>query len=128
MNKVLFRNFGWLKMLVALSALSMLLLPSVFAHGKQDFTLVNATGVEINKVFISPHSTNNWEEDVLGRDTLADGESVDITFDRSETAAKWDLRVEDKQGNAIEWENLNLLQLSKVTLHYKNGRAWADVE
>ncbi len=128
MNKRSQKIARWLKALVAMSALSMLLIPTTFARGKQDFTLVNATGVEINRVYISPHSTNNWEEDILGQETLPDGDSVLITFDRSERAAKWDLRVEDKQGNAIEWENLNLLEISKVTLHYKNGRAWADVE
>lgn len=106
----------------------MLLIPTTFARGKQDFTLVNATGVEIHRVYVSPHSTNDWEEDILGQETLPDGDSVLITFDRNERAAKWDLRIEDKQGNAIEWENLNLLEISKVTLHYKNGRAWADVE
>lgn len=93
--------------------------------GKQDFTLVNATGVEIDKVYISPHDKDDWEEDILGRDTLPDGQSVDIKFHRNETAAMWDLRVEDKQGNSIEWENLNLLEISKVTLHYENGKATA---
>jgi hypothetical protein len=94
----------------------------------QDFTLVNKTGVEIDKVFISPHDGNDWEEDILGRDTLPDGQSVDIKFHRSETAPMWDLRVEDSKGNAIEWENLNLLQISKATLHYDNGKATAEVE
>ena len=94
----------------------------------QDFTLVNKTGVEIDKVFISPHDSDDWEEDILGRDTLPSGESVDIKFHRSETAALWDLRVEDSKGNAIEWENLNLLTIAKATLHYENGKATAEVE
>jgi hypothetical protein len=94
----------------------------------QDFTLVNETGVEIHKVFISPHDSNDWEEDILGRDTLPTGQSVDIKFNRTEKAANWDLRVEDSQGNAIEWENLNLLKISKLTLHYKDGKATADME
>jgi hypothetical protein len=38
------------------------------------------------------------------------------------------LRIEDKGGNSIEWENLNLLKISKVTLHYKDGKGTADVE
>jgi pyruvate/2-oxoglutarate dehydrogenase complex dihydrolipoamide acyltransferase (E2) component len=84
----------------------------------QDFTLVNETGVEIDKVFISPHDKDDWEEDVLGKDTLPTGQSVDIKFHRDETAAEWDLRIEDKGGNSIEWENLNLLKISKLTLHY----------
>ncbi len=94
----------------------------------QDFTLVNKTGVEIHKVFISPHDSNDWEEDILGRDTLPDGESVDIKFHRKETAAQWDLRIEDSKGNAIEWENLNLLKIAKATLYYENGKARAVVE
>ena len=98
------------------------------AEGAQDFTLVNKTGVEIDKVFISPHSADSWEEDILGRDTLPDGQSVDIKFHRNEKAAMWDLRIEDSKGNAIEWENLNLLEISKVTLHYENGKATAETE
>ena len=94
----------------------------------QDFTLVNQTGVEIDKVFISPGDKDDWEEDILGKDTLPAGQSVDIKFHRSETAAEWDLRIEDKEGNAIEWENLNLLEISKVTLHYKDKKATAEVE
>ena len=96
--------------------------------GAQDFTLVNRTGVEINAVYISPHDSDDWEEDILGQDTLADGQSVEIKFNRDEKAALWDLRVEDKGGNSIEWENLNLLQISKATLHYKDGKATAEVE
>lgn len=98
------------------------------AGAAQDFTLVNKTGVEIDKVYISPHDADDWEEDVLGQDTLPDGQSVEIKFNRNETAAQWDLRIEDKEGNAIEWENLNLLQISKVTLNYKDKKATAEVE
>jgi len=94
----------------------------------QDFTLVNETGVEIDKVFISPHDKDDWEEDILGQDTLATGKSVDIKFHRAETAPIWDLRIEDSKGNGIEWENLNLLEISKLTLYYKDGKGTAKVE
>jgi hypothetical protein len=94
----------------------------------QDFSLVNKTGVEIHAVYISPHDGDDWEEDILGRDTLPNGESVDIKFQRTETAENWDLRIEDSKGNAIEWENLNLLKISKATLFYENGKARAEVE
>jgi hypothetical protein len=84
----------------------------------QDFTLVNETGVEIDKVFISPHDDDDWQEDILGKDTLPTGQSVDVKFNRTETAANWDLRIENKEGNGIEWENLDLLKISKLTLNY----------
>jgi hypothetical protein len=96
--------------------------------GAQDFTLVNETGVEIDKVFISPSDKDDWEEDILGKDTLPSGQSVDIKFHRDETAANWDLKVEDKQGNSIEWSDLNLLKISKVTLHYDQSTKKATAE
>ncbi len=102
--------------------------PAADTAGAQDFTLVNTTGVEIDKVFISPHDSDDWEEDVLGQDTLPDGQKVDIKFNRAEKAALWDLRIEDSKENSIEWENLNLLEISKLTLHYKDGKATAVVE
>lgn len=122
-----FRLFGTVATLCLLSAL---LATVSFAQGKQDFTLHNETGVEIYSLYVSPHKADNWEEDVLGVDTLPSGESVDITFSREEKAKLWDLRIEDKEHNYIEWESLNLLEISEVTLHYnaKTARAWADVK
>jgi hypothetical protein len=112
--------------LLLLSALAALAF--VAFAGEQDFTAVNKTGVEIHKLYVSPHSSDDWGEDILGKDTLEDGQSVDIKFHRSEKAAHWDLRIEDSKGNSLTWENLNLMEISKVTLHYKDGKAWADVE
>lgn len=40
----------------------------------------------------------------------------------------WDLRIEDSKGNSLDWESLNLLEIEAVTLHYKDGKAWADVK
>jgi hypothetical protein len=96
--------------------------------GDQDFTLVNKTGVEIHNLHVSPADKESWGEDILGKDTLDDGESVHITFHPSEEAEKWDLRVADKAGTGITWEDLNLLKISKITLHYNDGKATAEVE
>jgi hypothetical protein len=109
-------------------ALSMLVASTAFAQAKQDFTLHNMTGVEIHELYVSPHSSDDWEEDVLGQDTLADGDSVDIHFSPKEKAKLWDLKVVDSKGNSITWESLNLLEIADVTLHYKNGKAWADLK
>ena len=55
-------------------------------------------------------------------------ENVDIKFHRSESAEYWDLKVIDKDGNEIVWQNLDLLKISKVTIKYKEGEATASVE
>src|SRR4051812_26745664 len=102
---------------VVLGSMSVAALFSQAAHaGDQDFSLVNKTGVVIAKVMVSPHEEKSWGEDVMGRDVLSDDETVDIKFHRSETAEYWDLKVIDKEGHEIVWENLNLLKISKVTL------------
>jgi hypothetical protein len=96
--------------------------------GDQDFLLVNKTGVEIHNLHVSPSDKEEWGSDILGQETLADGESAEIKFSPKEEAEKWDLRVADKDGNSIEWSDLNLLKISKITLHYNNGKATAEVE
>jgi hypothetical protein len=96
--------------------------------GDQDFQLINKTGVEIHNLHVSPSDKEDWGSDILGKDTLGDGESAEIKFSTKEDADKWDLRVADKDGNSIEWSDLDLLKISKVTLHYNNGKATAEVE
>jgi hypothetical protein len=96
--------------------------------GDQDFTLINKTGVEIHSLHVAPHSSDEWGEDILGKDTLADGDSLEITFGKHDRAHHWDLRIEDEKGNVLTWENLDLMTIEKVTLHFKDGKAWADLK
>ena len=110
------------------AAIGLVLVPAKTFAADQDFTLANETGVEIHEVFISPHSEDSWQEDVMGKDTLPSGESVDITFDAKENADLWDLKVTDKDGNSIVWENLKLTEITDVILHYEDGKAWADTK
>jgi len=117
------------RVFIALSVLAMIVTATAVARsGKQDFVLRNETGVEIHELYVSPTSADDWEEDVLGVETLPDGESVKVTFDDREKSSKWDLKVVDAKGNSIEWHNLNLIEISEATLHYKDGKAWADVK
>ena len=117
------------KLIALIGVLGLFLTATAFAlPGKQDFVLHNETGVEIHELYVSPTTAEDWEEDVLGVDTLPDGESVKITFEDREKRSKWDLKVVDSKGNSIEWEALNLLEIADVTLHYKDGKAWADVK
>lgn len=118
-----------IKVAALAGAFSLLLTTSALAlQGRQDFTLVNKTGVEIHELYVSPHSAETWEEDVLGADTLPSGQSVEIKFARKEKSKLWDLKIVDGEGNSIEWESLNLLEISEVTLFYKDGKAWAETK
>ena len=101
---------------------------STVLAGKQDFKLVNQTGFDVAEVYVSAHSTDDWENDVMGKAVLATGASVVIHFAPSDKTKDWDLKVVDGKGKSIVWEKLDLLQISKVTLHYADGKASAEVE
>lgn len=99
---------------------------SVFA-GTQDFTLVNETGVEIYSLYVSEASNDDWEEDVLGEHVLPDGDRMEVSF-RGRSACMWDLRVEDEDGDALEWNAINLCESSVVVLRCDSEECWADYE
>jgi len=115
--------------IIALGVIAMFVTVTAFTRaGKQDFVLHNETGVEIHEVFVSPVTSDDWEENVLGKDTLPEGESVKITFDDRDKHSHWDLKVTDGKDNSIEWHDLNLVEISDLTLRYKDGKAWADAK
>ena len=97
----------------------------VSAQNSKTIVVVNKTGVVISALYVTPHSSKEWGEDILGADVLPSNDEIGIVFSRKETAKLWDLRVEDDEGAYIEWENLDLRAISKVTLYYKNGNATA---
>jgi len=98
--------------------------------GAQDFILMNKTGVDIHALRVSSSGDDEWGDDILGADVLGNGDELLIKFSPKEESALWDLRIEDEDGNSIEWERLNLLEISKVTLRYNktSGEAKAQVE
>jgi hypothetical protein len=119
------------KVALTLGVIALFVTASTLARsGKQDFMLHNQTGVEIHSLYVSPHSTDDWEEDVLGQDTLPSGDSVKITFDDRDKHVHWDMKVTDKDGNSLEWYDLNLVEIAEVTLHWDadKGKGWADIK
>lgn len=103
--------------------------PGVALAGNQDFTLVNHSGRQVDSVYVSKVRSNSWEEDVMGRDTLDAGESVDISFARGEHGCHWDLMVKYHRGGHDTWPNLDLCDVSKVVLYRdRSGEVQARVE
>ena len=101
---------------------------AVKAHaGTQDFVLVNKTGVTIHNLFISESNKDEWEEDVLGEDTLEDGDTVTITFSGKKACAS-DLMVKDEEGESVYWRKIDLCSVSKVVLHCNAKECWATVD
>ena len=135
MNIVASNKNRKLKALFAIVALAIMVVPVALAQGtqnfvsaasqnKQDFTLHNETGQEVKEVYISPTGVEEWEEDILGTDTLASGETVDISFTRRQEDM-WDMKVVFRSGKSSVWTKLNLSEITDVTISFKNGKPWA---
>ncbi len=95
---------------------------------KQNFTIVNKTGVIIDQLHITPNDADEWGEDILGQEVLDLEQECDIVFHPKEDICLWDFRVTDSDGNALEWEKIDLCMAVKVTLFYKDGKGWAEIE
>jgi len=108
-------------MVIALASLSS---ASFAQQGKQNFTLINKSGQAIQELYVSKASADDWEEDILGKDTLPNGESLEITFSPKERAAKWDVRIIDDKGKEHKYFNLNLLEISEITVRNNGDGTW----
>lgn len=92
-----------------------------------DFTLVNATGLTLKEVYVSPSNYRWWDTNVLAA-PLPNKKSVPIRFLPLTLATSWDLRVVWAQADreACEWHGFNLASLQKLVLHYDSQslRSW----
>ncbi len=94
--------------------------PAVTAsQARQNFTLVNRTGYDIQEVYVSPGKAKSWEEDVLGDDELEDGDEQLIRFNRAEKTCIWDLKVvySEDDSEAV-WHDIDLCKITKITIRY----------
>ncbi|OYD80392.1 hypothetical protein [Azospirillum brasilense] len=89
--------------------------------GQQDFTIANKTGYALKHIYVSESANEKWDEDILGRDVLDDGEEFELSFDKAEKTCKWDMKVIYDDGESAVWQNLNLCKISKLTLRWNKN-------
>ena len=111
----------------SLAALMCMMVIPAFA-GDQDFTLIHKTGLTVDAFYCSATTTNYWEEDILGQDVLEDGQQVLIKFHADTEACHYDLMIVDEEGDKIVWSDINLCEVTHITLYYKDGKPTASLE
>jgi hypothetical protein len=111
---------------VAMSSTTASMAPA--QNQKLDFVLVNKTGVTITEIYVSPTKSDDWEEDVLGKDVLKNGERVTIEFARSEKTCKWDLKMVDEDDDEAVWKNLDLCTINELTIMWENKKPTAIIK
>ena len=83
---------------------------------RQNFSVVNATGHTVVTLNVSPASQENWGEDVLGTQVIANGQTAQIVFDRGETQCIYDIRATYDDGDTTDERGVNLCQTATVRL------------
>lgn len=115
--------------LLVAAAFSLAVAPGVAgAQGQQDFLLTNSTGYDIAEIYVAPASSDNWEEDVMGDDTLDNGQGVRIQFPLKAKQCIYDIKVVWTDGDEAQWRKFDLCTVSHITLHWNDGEASADYE
>ncbi len=93
--------------------------------GDQDFVLVNKTGYDIDQVFVAPANEKEWGEDIMGKDTLDDGQRVTIEFAHKEKECMWDMKIVFSDEEEAVWEDFDLCKVREITLRYEKKRPTA---
>jgi len=93
--------------------------------GDQDFVLVNKTGYDIDEVYVAPANVTKWGEDVMGKDTLDNGDKVTIEFSHKEKECLWDMKIVFSDKEEAVWEDFDLCKVREITLRYEGKRPTA---
>jgi hypothetical protein len=105
------------KMIVGgLAALCLLGAPASAQAADVKFDLVNNSARAITNFYTSPADTTDWQEDVLGEDTIAPGDTDEITISTDGDQCSYDMRfiMEDK-AELVE-KAIDVCKLSSFTL------------
>jgi hypothetical protein len=106
-----------IKLPLAALCLFGMLATSAFANDA-DFKMINKTGYQIDSVYVSRASSDNWGSDIMGRSTLDNGDTVNITFPHGGTACKFDIKVKYNDGDTAEWTGVDLCQYETISLFW----------
>jgi len=89
--------FAKLKLLVAAAVL--LCASAAAVAGDYGFDITNDTGNNITYLYVSPETSNYWEEDVLGKEgVLRPGKTQHVSLSGYKTSV-FDIRLVDEDGD-----------------------------
>ena len=101
-------------------ALGLLLLPSAALADK--IVIENNTGSTLTELYISNADTNSWEEDVLGRDSIGPGDSVEVELGRNYMT--YDIMAKFSNGEEHIYQNINVRKYKNLRLNGNDADMW----
>ena len=77
--------------------------------------ILNRTGLTMTKFYASVTRSNSWEENILGNDNLADGDTQSVDIDDGSGKCVFDFKAEFKGGATAEKRGINVCEISTFT-------------
>jgi len=77
--------------------------------------IVNKTGMALKHFYASVTSTDSWEEDILGRDILEDGESFEADINDGSGKCKYDFKAVFENGQYLIQKNIDVCTVTTYT-------------
>lgn len=77
--------------------------------------IVNKTGHTITSFFASSADEDSWEEDMLGGDTLKNGETLNADIDDGSSACIYDFKAVFADGDTVVKRKVNVCKIGTFT-------------
>ncbi len=100
-------------LILSATVASLLAVPALAANRKVD--VINKPGSTMTSFFASSTGTDNWEEDMLDNDTLANGETLEADIDDGTPACVYDFKAVFSDGSSAIKQKVNVCEISTFT-------------
>jgi hypothetical protein len=106
-----------LKIIATLAATGLFVVSALTAASaaNRHVDVVNSTGKTMSEFYASNSGADDWEEDILGKDTLEDGEVFEINIDDGSGACKFDFKAVFDDGSSHVRRGVDVCTISKFT-------------
>jgi hypothetical protein len=103
---------------ILMTGVAMLLfaLPTSAYAADYKFNIINQSARAINNFYTSPADTTDWQEDVLGQDTIAPGASEEIDISTDGDQCLYDMRFIMEDNAELIEKGINVCTLGSYTL------------
>lgn len=99
----------------AAACAALLLLAGSAQAANRHVDIVNKTGMAMKHFYASTTGTDDWEEDILGRDVIESGDTFDINIDDGSGACRYDFKAVFENGQSLVRKNVNVCEISSFT-------------
>lgn len=119
-----------MKIKILTFAVAVFLSSNLFSQsGALDFQISNFTGFDLHYIYTTPSNTASWGDDILPYDIFSNASTVNVSVPVYNTSiCQHDLRIEDMEGAYVEFSEIDLCIVSKVTLYMENGNLMYRLE